>query len=312
MPISVLFCIDGNFWQHLGVTVASLLYSNPANTFRLHVVSASDMPSDRLADLERIVIEAGNATLEAITFKEADRYQYLPVHSHLTFAMYLRLFMTEYLDPSLDKVLYFDSDIILCSDIAELWAIDLGDNYLGAAREPYDFKQRSPLNFGPDDLYINSGVMLVNLAKWRREEVVGKFIAFADAHHQSFSSPDQDILNSVFRGRILDIGYEWNWQALFVRSTPAELNLSPAAYASLRRSPRLVHFTSRYKPWFYRWQPHYKHLYYQALARTPWAAYTPPDQSLRNLPTRIKKSVQRQLEWHAPALARRLRTRSKP
>ena len=309
MPIHVLFSIDGNFWQHLGATIASLLASNPRNTFRLHVVSSSDIPTASLDKLQTIVSQAGNATLEAIVFKEAERYQYLPVHSHLTFAMYLRLFMTEYLDPAIDKILYLDSDIILCSDLTDLWQIDLGDHYLGAAREPYNERQRSPLGFGPDDLYINSGVMLVNLAKWRRDQVVPKFIAFADTHQASFSSPDQDILNSVFRGHILDIGYQWNWQALFVRSTPAELGLSPTDYAALRRSPRLVHYTSRYKPWFYRWQPHYKHLYARALARTPWAGVTPPDQSLRNLPTRLKKLLQQKLEWHAPTLARTLRTR---
>ncbi len=311
MHIPVLFCIDGNYWQHLGATIASLLYSNPGNTFRLFVVSASDMPEDRVHGLHTIVTQAGNATLETITFKEAERYRYLPTINHLTFAVYLRIFMTEYLDPTLEKILYFDSDIIICSDVAPLFQIDLGDYYLGAAREPYDYRQRSPLNFGPDDLYVNSGVMVVNLAKWRRDDVVPKFIAFADVHHAAFSSLDQDILNSVFRGHILDIGYEWNWQALFVRSRPADLDLTPEAYARLRHSPRLVHFTSRYKPWFYRWQPHYKHLYYQALARTPWAAYVPPDRSLRNLPTRLKKTLQRLLEWHAPAFARTLRTRSK-
>ena len=310
MPVHVLFSIDGNFWQHLGATIASLLASNPRSTFHLHVVSASDIPAEPLAKIETIVRNAGNAKLEAIVFKEAERYQYLPVHSHLTFAMYLRLFMTEYLDPAISKILYLDSDIIVCSDLTGLWQIELGEHYLGAAREPYNERQRSPLGFGPDDLYINSGVMLVNLAKWRQDNVVPKFIAFADSHQASFSSPDQDILNSVFRGHILDIGYRWNWQALFVRSTPAELGLSPAAYASLRRSPPLVHFTSRYKPWFYRWQPHYKWLYAEALARTPWAGTAPPDRSPRHLPTRLKKLLQQKLEWHAPKIARRLRTRA--
>jgi lipopolysaccharide biosynthesis glycosyltransferase len=306
MNIPVLFCIDGKFWQHLAVSIASLLESNRHSTFRIFVVSASEMDAAEVAKL-RSMIEAKGSSLKIIVYSEAASYQYLPTHSHLTFSIYLRLFMTEYLDPSLDKVLYLDSDIIICSDIRELWSLPLGYAYIGAAREPYNRRQREPLGFSRNDLYINSGVMLVNLERWRADRVLPRLLDFAQKNQEIIHSGDQDTINSVFRGRIYDIGYQWNWQALFPRFSPAELGLDRETFSALRRTPKLVHFTSPYKPWFYRWQPHYKDMYYKYLALTPWAGYDPPDRSLVNFPKYSIKTMQRALEWHLPSFARALR-----
>jgi len=304
--IPVLFCIDDAFWQHLAVSIISLLENNPRNTFRIFVVSAAEMDSAAIAKLKSM-IEEKNSYLETIVYSQATEYQHLPTRNHLTFAMYLRLFMTDYLDSSLDKILYLDSDIIICSDIEKLWSLPLGDAYVGAAREPYDQRQRDPLGFSATDFYANSGVLLVNLKQWRTDEVLPRFLDFAEKNQAIISSPDQDIINSVFRGRILDIGYQWNWQALFPRFAPAELGMDRETFASLRRMPKIVHFTSPYKPWFYRWQPHYREMYYRYLAQTPWAAYEPPDRSFVNLPLRLVRRLQCALEWHLPSFARALR-----
>ena len=306
MEIPVLFCIDGNFWQHLGVTIVSMLRSNPENTFRIILVSAAEMNPARLAEL-RSVVGDGGSTLEAIVYKGAAEYEHLPTHDHLTFAMYLRLFMTEYLDPALDRIIYLDSDLIVRGDLSQLWRMDLQSAYVGGVPEPYSETQRKPFGFGPQDLYVNSGVLLIDLERWRRDNLLAAFVKFAIANQERLRSPDQDILNSVCRGRVLNIGFEWNWQALFPRFAPEELGLTAEKYAELRERANIVHYTSRYKPWFYRWEPHYKELYYEALAGTPWEGYAPPDRSLGNLPVKAAKALQRKLEWYLPGVARKLR-----
>ena len=311
MDINVLFCIDEKFWQHLGVAITSLLLSNPQSRFRIVVASAAPLNEQRSQEIATLVTTRGNATLQTIYYQEALQYQDLPVHDHLTFAAYLRLFMAEFLPSDIDRILYLDTDLLVVDDIRDLWRIDLGDAYLGAAPEPYDRAQREPLNFGPQDFYFNSGVMLVNVQKWRADIVLPSLIDFARQNPDKLPSVDQDVLNSVFRGKILNIGYEWNWQALFVRMQPSELGMSRAKYLQLKKSPHLVHYTSRYKPWYYRWEPHYKSFYYRVLAQTPWAGYVPPDKSLRNLPTKIRKVAQRNLEWYLPSVARKLRNLSR-
>ena len=306
--INVVFCIDVAFWQHLGVTLASLLLNNPHESFGVYVVSGSSAPADQWTRLQQLAGSAGNATLHPVVFDQAALYQHLPSHGHLSTAMYLRLFMAEYLPQNLDRVLYLDSDLVLVGgDIAVLWSLPLGDTYLGAAWEPYDAKQRVPLGFSAEDFYFNSGVMLINLRRWRDDGITERLLSFAEANRAILHSPDQDVLNSVLRGKVTDIGSRWNWQALFPRFLPEELRLTPEQFKSLRKKPSIVHFTSAYKPWFWRWEPHYKHLYTRVLRQTPWAKVRPADRNLGSLSTKAVKVVQRNIEWYLPTLGRRLR-----
>ncbi|WP_041598246.1 glycosyltransferase [Granulicella tundricola] len=64
--------------------------------------------------------------MEPIVYQQEPSTSIYLRHSHLTFAMYLRLFMTEYLDPSLEEVLYLGSDIIICCEIDDLWSFPSG------------------------------------------------------------------------------------------------------------------------------------------------------------------------------------------
>ncbi len=306
MKINILFCVDESFWQHVSVATAALLIHNPNNTFRIVIATAGEINEKLSGEIRAFVERMGNGTVEVTQYKALE-YRDLPTHSRLTFAAYLRMFMTEFLDPAIERLIYLDSDVLVVSDIGELWTRPLGDAYLGAALEPYDRSQREPLGFGPNDPYFNSGVMLVNVAKWRSENALPRLIDFARANPEKLPSLDQDVINSVFRGRIFNIGYEWNWQALFVRFLPSELNMSNEEYARLKQSPRLIHYTSAYKPWYFRWEPHYKALYRRVLAQTPWSGYVPPDRTLQNVPRKTVKVLQRILEWYFPSLARRLR-----
>ena len=223
--------------------------------------------------------------------------------------MYLRLFMAEFLPPDVERAIYLDSDLLILSDrIRQLWNLDLGEAYLGAALEPYDEPQRTPIGFGPDDFYFNSGVMLINLKQWRRDAVTSQLLSFAEQNTHRLCSPDQDVLNCILRGRVVDIGVRWNWQALFPRLLPAELGISAGEYSVLRQAPEIVHFTSAYKPWFWRWEPQYKQLYLRARRQTPWAQIPAADRTLKNVPTKLRKILQRNLEWYFPTLSRKLRS----
>ena len=58
------------------------------------------------------------------------------------------------------KLIYLDTDTILCADIADLFAIDLGRAEFGGARDYYGCRF-----FGVN--YLNSGVLLLNLPRIR-------------------------------------------------------------------------------------------------------------------------------------------------
>jgi lipopolysaccharide biosynthesis glycosyltransferase len=298
--IDVLFCADGPYFQHMGATIASLLRANRTRLFRLFICAAErDVSAE-----EKITIIAerfGNAMTRFIYFDVTQRYGRLRTDRYLTIATYLRLFVTDYLDSQIAKLLYLDCDVIVCDDISVLWETDLGESMVAAVPEPYI--TRHP-GFVEGEPYFSAGVLLLDVRRWRSADVVSHFLTFAQRNESVLMSHDQDILNNVFKGRIKALPYRWNFQASFADLEAAALNLRDVEFRELRRRPAIVHYTGRFKPWWYEHQPHYKSLYWDALQHTPWSAYQPPDRTRRVLLARVLRGtrLRERLNWYAPRL----------
>jgi lipopolysaccharide biosynthesis glycosyltransferase len=116
-------------------------------------------------------------------------------------------------------------------------------------------------------------------------------------------------LNQTLRGKFKPLDYRWNFFSIYPDLPASAFHMNTAEFEEVRRRPSIIHFVSIYKPWFYRWEPHYKKLYSEALAFTPWRGYRPPDRTAKSivLKTIKMKRLKERLSWHAPGLARGLR-----
>ena len=278
-PIPIVFCADERYAQHLGVTLASLLENNPRHqlAFTLVSISMSDEARRRIAE---IIARFPNATITFKTFN-AEPYAHFRLDYHISFASYLRLFMTDFVDPQLEKVLYLDSDLLILGDIGELWETAVDDYFVAAVRDPFSNLHTS-LGFSPDETYFNAGVLVINLRKWREAEIIKTFVQFIEGNAAVLRYHDQDTLNAVFRGRCLFLDPKWNFQARAASSNAKKLGVPAATFNALRRAPSIIHFTTDKKPWFYLHRVNYKDLYFHYLRLTPWRDYVPPDRTLKN------------------------------
>ena len=298
--IDVLFCADGPYFQHLGATIVSLLRANPHHQFRLFVCSAKrDVSGERNIDI--VVSQFGNATTHYLHFDIARLHPDLRQDGYLTIETYLRLFVTEFMDPQVSRLLYMDCDVIVCDDIGELWEAELGDHMMAAVPEPY---LAAHPGFEEGEQYFSAGVLVFDVQRWRAANVVSQFVAFGQQNASRLTCHDQDILNNVFKGRVAPLSYRWNFQTSFADLSAASLNMSKEAFRALRRHPGIVHYTGQFKPWWYKYQPHYKALYWDALMFTPWRAYRPPDQTPRMMLQKALRGtwLRERLNWCAPRL----------
>jgi len=123
--------------------------------------------------------------------------------------------------PDLPKILYMDTDTLVAGSLRQLWKLDpylwaFGENdvtwYSGAARCPADWRRHMPIPAPEKDRLktcafggngINSGVMLLNQATWRRlnmENEVNDLIQKLTHNGQDpkvLRMGDQDILNML-------------------------------------------------------------------------------------------------------------------
>ena len=156
----------------------------------------------------------------------------LPHINHMTFARYfIPDFVTE------DKVLYLDSDLIVTGDLTDLFELDLGENYLGAARSC----------FGAG-VGFNAGVLLINNKKWKSETIRQKLIELTEKEHKNVKEGDQSILNMLFKDQYSLLEDKYNFQIGFDAGA-AEKNHAFIFEIPLTPFPEILHYISPDKPW---------------------------------------------------------------
>lgn len=157
-----------------------------------------------------------------------------------------------------DKLLYLDGDIIVRSDLTQLFKVELDGYYAGVVVDSGTlYLSKKEMIANPQ--YFNSGVMLLNLAVLREQNVTDLLIKEKIENNQT-GLMDQDAFNSVFLGhtKILDI--KWNCLAInLIRASDKyridDLNrkygTSIRTLNELIDNARIIHFASKDKPWKY-------------------------------------------------------------
>ncbi|MCH5281307.1 MAG: glycosyltransferase family 8 protein [Lachnospiraceae bacterium] len=153
------------------------------------------------------------------------------------------------------KCLYLDTDIIVLSDLQDLYDISLDDHYVAGCKDPVlayvtDMGNEAWCKQAelPDlEQYINSGVLLMNLDKMRQDDIVNKFI---EKIPKNMKFPDQDIINGVCYGKIKFFPLEYNARTNLVKANincedVYEKNELHTAW----NAPKIIHYAGPLKPW---------------------------------------------------------------
>lgn len=171
-----------------------------------------------------------------------------------------RMFLPQFVE---GRTLHLDSDTMTFGDVAPLFALDMKGAPLGAVRDYAildTFRQswsRGMRKYGPQATlmaphpitdYFNSGVLLMDCDRIREDpELVAQMADMAAATERF---PDQDLLNSIFKGRVIHLGPKWNspWGRMEQARKVAE-RLVPDERFPQGGDPVIVHFPGRKKPW---------------------------------------------------------------
>lgn len=270
--IHIVCNIDENYVEYCGVTLSGLFTYTTDEIFTIHIICSSKVPEsskDRLSNYcanhnaTVYFYDVQASLIETFPRKEKD---------HPSVAAYLRLFMSELLPDTIDKVLYIDCDILINKSIKELWDIPIEDVSIAAVEErpPFDIQSPLRLNYPEKYSYFNSGVMLVNLKKWREKNFVKLCKEYIAVHSESIRYHDQDILNALLYNDKKFISIQWNLMDFFLYLKP---DIQPHRIANLQDaliSPAIIHFTGSHKPWMHNCDNPYRNLYIRFARQQGW------------------------------------------
>ena len=143
---------------------------------------------------------------------------------HFSDAAIFRLFMTDYLPKSIDRVLYLDGDLYVNLDIFDIFE-KYSDGVFSARIE----------NLASG--YFNSGVFLTSLNYWRDHTVTKQLVNFL-RQNPGLEYKDQDSLNYVFESKNLPLDNLYNFPFENFRY-----------FKSSNLADCIFHFTGSIKPW---------------------------------------------------------------
>jgi lipopolysaccharide biosynthesis glycosyltransferase len=295
--IHIILCIDEKYAQHAGVTIASILHNKSSrNPIIFHIVN-DGLPPKEYHTLKQICDNYGAAIISHSV--NSTGFSKLPVGHHISKATYYRLIITEILPSSIEKALYLDVDLIVRSDISDLWNTDISAHYAAAILdigiEEKGAFLRQILGMPPQEPYFNAGVLLMNVTKWRTESISTKVISFIADNAKDILYADQDGLNAILWGKWLPVHPKWNVYRVAFRKYykwNEKRKLSNDLLQAVR-NPCIVHFTGPLKPWHDSCLMPYVSEYYFYLAMTPWKGYQAPRATIHQRFRKYRQKLRR-------------------
>lgn len=196
------------------------------------------------------------------------KYQFF-TYKFISAETYFRL-VTPWIFTCFDRILFLDSDIIVCRDVASLLSIDLEGYLLAASKDivmagycngrvpemPQYLSNHLKLKRTSD--YFNAGVIYFNAALMRNTFSADELPQ--DAANGEYAILDQDTLNQYCNGKVYYLGLEWNmppdcnvFTDILGERKSNIINYAPEAlkeeYRRAHETPKIIHYTDRGKPW---------------------------------------------------------------
>ena len=257
----VMLAVDRNQVMGCAATMRSILH-NTARAADLHFhLFTTELKDAEIAVLERTVTDAGGQ----ITARPYDprRIRQLQTSRLISHTTYAKLEAGELLPPDVTRCVYVDCDIVFEPDIRELWETDLAGRTVGAilngsAEDSKNNQRRLGLR---EPRYFNSGVLLIDLARWRAQRVFERALAAALEVGPRLILHDQDALNLALQSDWTPLPWRWN-----VWVIDPELREDTDA---------VFHYMGAPKPWDVDYDRPFGDRFFKYLDRTPFRGWRP-------------------------------------
>ena len=296
--IVVVCGADNAFAMPLAVMVRSALSNlSPERRILLYVIDGGITKRHKRKilkswDLERITVEWLMPSISLL--------KNMKVSGHVSVATYFRILIPLLLPEKLHKAIYLDCDMIVMGDLGQLWDFEFHQSYLLAVQDvtlPYmcssialkNYKLSAPyltsdtalvnyreLGILPECKYFNAGVLVINLNKWREDNISRKVINYLEQNRENVRYWDQDGLNAVLFDKWSELDPRWN-QMTHIYHYPSwrESPLDEETYNQVISEPKIIHFAWKPKPWHYDGSHPARDIFFNYLDMTEWSGWRP-------------------------------------
>ena len=300
LVVNVVCASDNNYSMQLAVMLRSVL-ENLDGDYKINafVIDGGITNENKNKIIASLIIERCNVnfvkindTLNQIVEQAHELIQHFDNKikaDYVSIASFYRLLIPKLLPEEINKVIYLDCDMVVTGNLSRLWEIDIEDNYLLAAQDtwiPYISSSTGNLNYmelgiAPESKYFNAGVLVINLEKWRNENVCDQAIEYFKENMHHIGWYDQGLLNSLLVDKWGQLEPGWNFNPTsfynyhfkdYLPWRKTEQIFAEKTYNDAVMNPHIIHFVSENKPWTSRHTPR-KEYFFNYVDMTAWSGW---------------------------------------
>lgn len=257
--MNIVYSASDSYAPLAGISLTSLLENN------------RQVPQIQIFILDNLIGEENKKKLQSTAEAFHREIRFVPLTAlNVSFDMkrwnvstFGRLFEASSL-PQVDKVIHIDCDTIVEGSLTQLWETDLEERVLAAAPDCVSDAYKTNIGMAPEGLYIQAGVILLNLKRIRQLALEEAFASYLETYGESLAFVDQEIINAcVPEKEKRELPLRYNSYTL----------LHLLSYQQVRRFKYVKHMVSRENYRDARENPVICHFTWCALEGTrPWVA----------------------------------------
>jgi lipopolysaccharide biosynthesis glycosyltransferase len=282
--INIALAADNKF----AVLAATLLKSveiahKDEDIFIRAFLISNNISKKRLEKIKKS-IDFNKIELNILNPLESDFEVLKGVNNYKKLTHYHRLILPYLLPNEIERLLYLDCDIIVLKSLYNLFNTNLSSNNIVAAVRDQRVKaicddwqaieNYNDFNLDPDKPYFNSGVLLMDLKKWKSENISQKVVSITQNNPLHVKWFDQYGLNVALYDKWKVMDKRWNH---FPTNQNQEISIT--------------HFVT-HNPNTHDYNGPNKKLFYQILDSTAWKGKRPRYFNILNfIPTKIAYKI---------------------
>lgn len=277
--MNVVYSSDEHYAQHLCVSLISLLDNNKdVQTLNIFIISngISAESQRRISG----VAEQFDRMIEWIDFTPFQDELKLNMEWKISISSYARLFISSMLPDGCKKAIYLDCDTVVCGSLSEMWDTEMGTASVAGVEDLIKNEFKKKIGIPVDANYINAGVLLIDIEKWRKQSAEKQFLDFINKRDGQVTHHDQGVINGTMNAETMILPPQYNAMTPFFTTKYERLlkiyqlkkYYSPQEIQCAVENPVIIHYTPEYvgRVWEYECKHPKAEVYRSYLELTPW------------------------------------------
>lgn len=279
--MNVVYASDNNFVEIFGISMLSLFENNIGEKINVYLL-ADNVDEDN----QKILLDIANNYNQKLVIIPVDVDDFSRVKLDIltwSKAAFSRMFLGTILKKyDVKRVIYLDCDVAVTNNLKELWEYDLGTKTIGMAIDPLCAAHKRNVGLKESDPYYNSGVLLIDVEKWIKNDCENKLQDFAEAHNGMTPYVDQGLINGALhefiktlplKYNVITVYFDYTYDELIGYRKPSGEFYSKSEVEDATKSPCIIHYTKSMfteRPWIVESTHKKKAVWEKYKSMSPW------------------------------------------